>query len=162
MRYELDELTDLFRQLGADDPEGWARSQVKEGFPQLHRFVFMRQAWKLVSDDYDDSWIDNILANHKRSPSAGGRAIERLLALGADRADIIDLVRDTQWGMLFGFCHLLDDPGLYDEEDERVRSLGWALVTKDTEGEPTYEIMDALHESIGRLDPTRQEKRLRS
>ncbi len=38
------ELTELFARLGARDPEKWARSQIKEGIPQLARFLFLRQA----------------------------------------------------------------------------------------------------------------------
>ena len=164
MASELEELTRIFRQLGAEDPEGWARSQVREGIPQLHRFLFLRQAWKLVSDENDDSWIDNILTNYKRDPDgdAGGRAIERLLALGADRADIVDLVRDTQYGTLFGLCYLLGDPGLHDEEDERVRTMGWALVATDAEGEPTSQTIDSLHEDVLSMDPTGREMRPRT
>ncbi len=51
------ELTELFRNLGADDPAGWARSQLEEGLPQLARFLFLRQAWKLVVKPDDSGWI---------------------------------------------------------------------------------------------------------
>jgi hypothetical protein len=40
-----DELTALFKKVGARKPEGWARSQIEEGIPQLARFLFLRQAW---------------------------------------------------------------------------------------------------------------------
>jgi hypothetical protein len=161
MTSELEQLTRIFRELGANNPEGWARSQVETGTPQLHRFLFLRQAWKLVSDENNDGWIDNILANHRRSPSARGRAIERLLALGADRADLVDLVRDTQYETLFGLCYLLGDPGLYDEADEQVNLLGWALVTTDAQGEPTSQTIDSLHEEVLSMDPTGREMRPR-
>ena len=36
--YSLDELTRIFQKLGAPDPEGWARSQIQEGIPQLARY----------------------------------------------------------------------------------------------------------------------------
>jgi len=39
-----EQLTALFQKLGARHPEGWARSQIKEGIPQLARFLFLRQA----------------------------------------------------------------------------------------------------------------------
>jgi hypothetical protein len=38
-----DELTALFKKVGARKPEGWARSQIEEGIPQLARFLFLRQ-----------------------------------------------------------------------------------------------------------------------
>lgn len=51
------ELTALFRKLGARDPAAWVRSQISENIPQLARFLFLRQAWKLVVNDSDSSWI---------------------------------------------------------------------------------------------------------
>ena len=166
MTSELDELTRIFRQLGADNPESWARSHVETGSPALHLFLFLRQAWRMVVDENDDSWIDSRLANHRRSPDApyggGGRALERLLALGADRADITDLVRATQAEMIFSFCYLLADPSLHDEEDERVRNIGWALVAEDEEGELTSKSIDGLHEMVLAMDPTGREMRPRS
>ena len=55
MQYSLDELKDIFTRLGADDPQGWARSQHEESINQLHRFVFLRQAWKGMCSENDDS-----------------------------------------------------------------------------------------------------------
>src|SRR5262245_12222892 len=52
------ELADLFRKVGASDPEGWARSQIEEGIPQLARYLFLRQAWRQVVSEDDASWID--------------------------------------------------------------------------------------------------------
>ena len=42
------ELTEIFRKLGAEDPEDWARSQIREGIPQLARFLFLREAWRSI------------------------------------------------------------------------------------------------------------------
>jgi len=39
-------LTELFKKLGAEDPESWANSQVEEGINQLGRYLFLRQAWR--------------------------------------------------------------------------------------------------------------------
>lgn len=165
MSPELDDLTRVFRHLGADDPEGWARSQVREDIPQLHRFLFLRQAWRQVIGEDDDGWIDNRIAAYQRHPdepyAGAGRALERLLALGADRADIVDLVRAMQAELLFGFCYQLDDPDLYGDTEERVSTLGWALVATDAEGEPTSQVIDGLHESVLEMDPTRREMRPR-
>jgi hypothetical protein len=43
-RTDVTQLTDLFRRLGARDPQDWAGSEVAEGLPQLERFLFLRQA----------------------------------------------------------------------------------------------------------------------
>jgi hypothetical protein len=47
------ELAEVFRSLGASDPDQWAYSEVHEGIPQLHRYLFLRQAWKQVVPDDD-------------------------------------------------------------------------------------------------------------
>ena len=161
MQYSLDELKDIFTRLGADDPQAWARSQHEEGINQLHRFVFLRQAWKGVCSENDDSWIDRQIAAFHRwpdGPYAGvGRALERLLALGADRRDLVDLVRGTQVEALAGFSYLLSDPDLSHE----VREMGWALVETDEAWNPTDRGIGGLHESVLSLDPTRREMRPR-
>ena len=164
-RYSLDELKEIFTRLGANDPQAWARSQHEEGINQLHRFLFLRQAWKYVYGENDDSWIDRQIAHFHRRPDepyAGvGRALERLLALGADRRDLVDLVRGTQAEALFSFSYLLSDPNLLDDEVEEVREMGWALVEADQEGNPTGRGIGLLHESMLEMDPTGREMRPR-
>ena len=165
MQYSLNELEDIFRRLGADDPQGWARSQHEEGINQLHRFVFLRQAWKGVCSENDDSWIDRQIAAFHRWPdgafAGAGRALERLLALGADRRDLVDLVRGTQAEALAGFSYLLSDPDLSHDEVEEVREMGWALVETDEAWNPTDRRIGGLHESVVSMDPTRHEMRPR-
>jgi hypothetical protein len=158
----IEELTDVFRQLGARDPEGWARSQVDEGINQLHRFLFLRQAWSLVIPEGDCSWIDAQIANSERvpgTPFAGtGRALGRLLDSGAERELIAETVRGMQAELLFGLCYLLEDPGLHDE---KAFSVGWALVETDENGEPTASPIVGIHESVLETDPTGREMRPR-
>jgi hypothetical protein len=45
---QTEELTKLFRAMGAENPEIWARSQTERGSPELHRFVFLRIVWKFL------------------------------------------------------------------------------------------------------------------
>src|SRR5437763_1308346 len=113
---EATKLRQLFERLGARDPDSWAASQVGEGINQLHRFLFLRQAWaKVVSED-DHSWMNANLSVAKADPSAPfagvGLALDRLLAGGASRHDLSDLVRGMQGQLLFDLCYLLDDPSL--------------------------------------------------
>lgn len=165
MAAEETELTEVFRALGARDPEQWARSQLQEGIPQLHRFLFLRQAWEQVVDENDDSWIDSFIEAARKNPEAPfsgqGLAIERMLALGVSRSDIVELVRNSQAEMIFSLCYLIEDP-LFDEEVEnRVGMVGWALVTTDDEFEPTGQTIGGLHESVLETDPTGREMRPR-
>ena len=155
---DLEKLTSIFAKLGADDPESWARSQIDEGIPQLARFLFLRQAWKLIIDEDDEKWIDiyRAPAAKPNEPGAGiGPALNRLLSSGANKKDITEVVRVMQWELLFCFCYLLEDPG--DVEDE-VRDLGWALFQVNEEGEPIVPI-NGLHESVLEMDPTGREMR---
>lgn len=157
----LEELTALFRKLGAPDPESWARSQHDEGIDQLSRFVFLREAWKAVVGPDDLGWIDRLIASSKRRPNdpcAGiGPALERLLAAGADRNDLQEVVRVMQYELLFSLCYLLEDPGTLEPE---VAELSWRLVRTNPAGD-VIGTVDGLHESVLSLDPSGREMRPR-
>jgi hypothetical protein len=154
-----EQLTALFQKLGADDPESWARSQVEEGIPQLARFLFLRQAWRLIVKEGDSSWMDYFLQRaqtHPDGPYAGvGHALRKLRARGATDEEITDVVRGTQATLLFSLCYLLGDPG--DVEPE-VADVAWSLVQIDDDDNVLGSI-DCLHESVLQMDPTGREMR---
>jgi hypothetical protein len=150
------ELSELFRRLGARDPEGWARSQLQEGIPQLARFLFLRQAWKLVVDPGDSSWISEAQQFNIKGPGgAVGPALERLLSSGAERADLTTIVRVMQWKLLAGLCYLLDDPGDLDPD---VEGVAWRLFQVDDNESPTA-VIGGLHESVLETEPSGHEMR---
>ena len=156
---KLKELTALFRKLGAPDPGQWARSQRDEGIDQLARFVFLREAWKLVVPPDDASWIDRTLAGEqpgRSEPCSGlGPALTRMLAAGAEREDIHEVVRVMQYELLFALCYLLEDPGALEDE---LADLSWQFVRTNADGEAVGPI-DGLHESLLELDPSSREMR---
>ncbi len=155
------ELAATFRILGARDPENWARSQVEEGIPQLARFVFLRQAWRLIVQEDDSSWIDASIDRaklHSDEPYAGvGHALRRLRARGATNEELTDVVRGMQAELLHSICYLLEDPG--DVEPE-AGDIGWVLAQVDQEGNALGTI-GGLHESVLATDPTGREMRPR-
>lgn len=155
MTQAVGDLTALFRDLGAPDPEGWARSQIEEGINQLHRFLFLRQAWSLVVPDDDDRWIDAVIANSARQPDGPsvGIALRGLIDAGADRRLIVGVVRGMQAELLFSLCYLLEDSGLHEEA---VAHVGWRLVEADQMGEPIGGPIPGLHESVAETDPARR------
>lgn len=157
----IDDLAERFRQLGAPDPRAWAESQVREGIPQLARFLFLRQAWRLVASETDPSWISAWKASAEREPDApyagAGHAIKRLKTLGASDEDLTDLVRGAQAELLFSFCYLLDDAGI---DDAAGADMAWALVQVSDKGEVLAPI-SGLHESVLELDPTGRQMRPR-
>ena len=110
----------------------------------------------------EDSWLDAEADAAKRAPGrpfAGiGLAARRLLDAGAERRDLIDLVRGMQARLLFDLCYLLDDPAAVEPE---LEPLGWCLVETDEDFEPTQEVVGSLHESVLDMDPTGREMRPR-
>jgi hypothetical protein len=52
---DIEGLTVMFQRLGAENPEAWAQSQHREGINQLHRFLFLRQAWSRIIPEEEDS-----------------------------------------------------------------------------------------------------------
>lgn len=155
-------LTALFRKLGAPDPEGWAGSQAQEGINQLGRYLFLRQAWRLILPEGDYRWIDRSIAQAERNPSepysGGGLALAKLRKRGATDEELTDLVRAQQAELLFGFCYLLSDPG---ELEPEVEDFAWQLTQVDGSGNPIGEI-SSLHESVLETDPTGREMRPRA
>jgi hypothetical protein len=147
------ELTALFERLGAPNPAGWAHSQIKEGIPQLHRYLFLRQAWRGTVQEGDNLWIEEML--HVPTGGPGGAivgALKRALDCGASKEDLTTIVRVMQWSTLHRFCYLLSDPG--DLEPE-VAHIEWSLFQTD-EGLPLVAI-GGLHESVLETDPTGRE-----
>jgi len=139
------ELTDLFGKLGARDPALWAHSQIREGIPQLARFLFLRQAWRQVVPPGDETWVEQELKTPVNAP--GGiivAPLRRLIDGGASISDLTILVRIMQWRLLFRLCYLLDDPGDVEEE---VENIEWGLFQTDDKGNP-LEPIDGLHESV--------------
>jgi hypothetical protein len=157
----LEELTELFRTLGARDPESWANSQISEGINQLGRFLFLCEAWRKIQDEDDQAWIQAYINRATKMPEAPrsgiGPALQRLLDKGADPQDITDIVRIRQYELLFDICYLLSGPGLPEPKPE---GFSWALFQVDEEGKPISPI-DGLHESVLETDPTGREMRPR-
>jgi hypothetical protein len=150
------ELTNFFSKLGAQNPEGWARSQITEGIPQLARFLFLRQAWKRVVGANDTSWIERELqANATEPGGAIVSALRRLLAKDVAETDLTTVVRVMQWQLLFALCQLLDDPGDLEKE---VEDVTWSLFQTDDMGRPIRSI-NALHESVLETEPSGREMR---
>lgn len=152
-------LTAIFRKLGADDPEGWADSEVSEGIPQLARFLFLKGAWERIVADDDTSWIDNVLQNvptDSDDPYAGAaHSMRRMLDAGVSKSDIAQLVRSTQAEFLFDLCYMMDDPESVEGNEDLV---DWAFVEIDSNGDYGRPI-EGLHESVLETDPTGREGR---
>jgi hypothetical protein len=159
---DIRKLAELFQKYGAPDPEGWARSQINEGIPQLQRFLFLRQAWRNVLEDNDVTWIDRQVREserHRDGPYAGvGAALKRCIAKGVAAQDLTDIARGVQAQMLFQVCYLLDDPSFTEPE---LRDFCWGLFEVDEDGKAVGARVGGLHESVLHTDPTGREMRPR-
>ena len=158
---ELKRLTNVFRELGASDPEGWARSQVQEGVPQLARFLFLRQAWRGVVSADDPTWIGRMIAHAQLSPEApyagAGHSLKALRRRGATDDELGELVRAMQAELLFHIAYLLDDPG---DIEPAAGEVAWSLFEVDEDGQPIAPV-GGLHESVLETDPAGREVRPR-
>ena len=162
-----DELTDLFARLGAPEPGSWARSQVKEGIPQLMRLLFLKCAWNEVNRDGDTSWITREVSDANAEPAtpyAGlGLGLDHCLKQGVDPLVLNEMIRCAQAQMIFRIGYLLDDAyfGNLDERDnfEDLDDVSWGLFQTDEEGRPIGPAIGGLHESVLSLDPTGREMR---
>jgi hypothetical protein len=159
---QIAQLTKLFQKFGAKNPESWARSEIMENIPQLARFLFLRAAWENVVPEDDTKWIDEEIENSERRPNnpcAGiGKALQKILGLGANREDIVDIVRGMQYQTLFGLCYLIDT---MNEDIPEIGEFGWVLHEIDNNGRLTGRIVQGMYESALSMDPTGREMRPR-
>lgn len=150
------QLTELFRELGAHEPERWAHSQIAEGIPQLPRYLFLRQAWSKIVRPDDHGWMFEMRPKDPNAPGGAlGPALDRILALGARPEDVTTVVRVMQWRLLSRFCVLLEDPGNLEDE---IADTVWGLFLLDEDYNPVVPI-DGLIESVLETDPTGREMR---
>ena len=85
---DIDSLTELFRKARVEEPRALAAMQITHGTNDLHRYLFLRQAWAEIVSEGDDSWIDEEISHAAQRPTdpyAGiGHALRQLVDQGAD------------------------------------------------------------------------------
>ena len=127
-------LRDRFEELGAEDPEGWARSEICENIPQLARFLILRS----LRRETVDTWT--LAGALKNAPAA-----RRLLAAGADQSDLLDLVQDVVQDAIFAVLAVLDE-GQDPEAPEG--SPSWSLVEMGAGSTGQGRRIEGLHEDL--------------
>lgn len=155
------ELTKLFSELGANDPELWARSEIHEHIPQMLRFLFLKNAWKSVAAANNNTWIDAEISDGSKNPTAPfaelGNVLNRCRMQGVTDDDLTNLARCLQAKMIFSICRLLEyGPS---EKNPALRDVCWGLFQKDENGQPVGPEISGLHESVLAFDPTGHEMR---
>jgi hypothetical protein len=158
-RRSLEELAEVFRSYGTDDPEELARSELEEGIPQLAIFSVAKALSFCVFDQDDDHWIDQEVERAKDGPNDPcaqiGPALQEMLSKDVSRRAIVDLTRVIQYGLLSRVVSVIDGSRV---EDVPIRN--WKLYQTDEEGYPVAAI-HGLRDMLPRLDPTGREMRPR-
>lgn len=177
-RRRAEELAEKFRAVGADEPEGWAASEVEDDIPQLARFLFLRRLWRgawqwrqppehwfaevqpdeLAVDEEDDdeptlvSASSDELADEDGDPPflAAQQAVRRILAAGADPEDLKEVARAIFLHTAFDAVHTVDE-GHDPEAGEDMP--GWLLVEVGGDLVLTGRVIPALHEDLLTTEP---------
>lgn len=155
------ELSEVFRDLGADDYEDWARSEVEDDTPRLATFLALRKMWRHAMPWRDDprGWIE-VIVEEADDPNAAfpdaGQALRRMLAAGADPDDVLTVARMVALETLFSTLHTLDDGRDHAAPED---TPGWRLVETEPTGEPTGRVVSGLHEEVLFLEPGRGGRR---
>jgi hypothetical protein len=146
-RSEFDRLSSWFASRRANDPDGWAISEVHEDIPQQTRFLFLRGVWRNMHETADDAL-------------ASERAV-RLMRDGADPTDLRLLIQHALCSLAFNLIYLIDEPdgSSWQESDGHFASdvapsePRWALTEISPDGRPTDRAVRGLHESLLDTDP---------
>ncbi|AGZ40971.1 hypothetical protein [Actinoplanes friuliensis] len=137
-RRRAEKIVAALHELGCDEPQSWAESEISENIPQLARYRFLHTVWPQMIDSWRDG-IDNI-------PAA-----RRVVDSGAGADDVTQLARAVAYETVFAMlCHL--------EDGESAGALpGWALNEVGAAGHPTGRRLGTLHEDLLTLDPSGQD-----
>jgi hypothetical protein len=137
------DLRDRFAALDAREPEDWAGSEIREGIPQLARFLVLRDLWA----EAVDGWAQ---------PEAleSVPAAQRLLAAGADRADLVRAMRAAAYEAAFAVLNRVDEGSDRDAPDDCPH---WQLAEIGPGGEPTGRFVSGLHEDFLGMEPSGRE-----
>jgi hypothetical protein len=146
-RQQAARLRQRFVELGAEDPDGWARYAVEnDDCSQLGRFLALRGTWRRMKDVLDETMRSDVTA--------------RLLTDGADVDRLRRLVQVALGSLAFYMLCFLDDPegtsyddGYQDVVDGDPR---WRLMeVSPADDTLTGRDLGGLHEGWGQLDPDR-------
>ncbi|WUR11746.1 hypothetical protein E7V67_018845 [[Empedobacter] haloabium] len=136
-------ITTALENLGtsSDTAQGIGRDVARGDARSLFGELLLRGLWANVIDE-----------KQPLDPArSGGAALQRLLDSGADPADLVDLMRETQVDLIYNVAQLIDDPAEALGLDEPVElELSVRLAGTDGKAAPIH----SLHSSLMELDPS--------
>lgn len=133
-------LTRRMAELGARDPDIWARSEITRGTPQQARYLVLRLIWAKALTRWRD---EDVL---RRDP-----ALAQLLEQGADQELLTAAVRRVVFDAVGDVIMAIDEGCDLDAPDD---APGWTLMETDSDERATGRIVGGLHESLLQVDPT--------
>lgn len=165
-REKADRMIALLAQFHADDPVSWVSSEMREGIPQVARFMFLHGVRQYVLEDksfvqgegntgnqyYPFAFSDENTPEHNSTSTeridSGLAAFYRLVEAGVDRQELVRVARAAIAMTVFAFIDYLDN--LQEFEWEHLEDApNWSL--RET---GTGRGMGGLHESFGSLYDT--------
>ncbi len=161
---EFRRLVEKFQAAGADDPESWARSEIRENIPQLARFCFLRSLWPHMIDAWRQhtEWIDRSIHAAERDPNGSfadaGVAIRHMLALGGTREELASIARMVAHETAFSVLQRIDEGVDWDYTADQGYPT-WELRGIGPDDLPTGRSIDGLHEDLLTMDPSGREGR---
>ena len=145
---DIEQLTEIFRALGATDADAWASSQIEEDIPQLALYLFLKLAVAPISQ------LDSMRALRDILRGVGSRegleAVRRLATSPQATKDLLHIVRSVLCEYLTRMTFLLDDTAgrrfsgwPFEQTLERVH---WELFQTEN-GKPVARL-GGLHEVV--------------
>jgi hypothetical protein len=138
----IDPMISTLEQLGvsSDDARSIMRDVRHGDARRLAGELLLRGLWSTVIDE-----------TQPLDPArSGGAALQRLLDNGADPADLVDLMRETQVETIYNVAQLIDDPAEALGIDVPVGiELCVRAADTDAQARPLY----SLHSGLMELDP---------
>jgi hypothetical protein len=106
---EFERLVARFRALRVPNPEVWAQSEGKRNMAQLAALTFLHGIWPRLIDTWrDPAWIDQWVRDARALGAAAftdaGHGLNRLLAAGASREDLMSIMRAVAYEVAFGIA----------------------------------------------------------
>jgi hypothetical protein len=138
------DLVHRMRELGADDAQGWAESELREDIAQEARWLVVRHLWRTAIDCHKPGTVT-------RTPSAA-----RAVAAGANPVDVAQAMRAAAYEAVFTVLDTVDEG--YDPAAPQD-APGWRLMElrfdhADDDGTLSGRNVGGLHEDILMADPS--------
>ncbi len=146
-----------FVELGLEDPGRWTELYFEHGPSTLATCVFLKAAWEEVVPPNDTGWLEDEIKHHEAHPdkewTRAGAIIKQLLADGASKELVSELVRVKQSETLEGICGLIDNTGGHFLDPGNPK-LHWHLSLFESCPADSVDL-GGLHEQVEEFDPGR-------